>query len=188
MASDEQELVERCLAGKESAFHEFVERFAALVHGVCLRMLRDRHEAEDVAQEVFLRALRNLPKWDRNRPLRPWLIAITANRCRTHLSQRQRRPAAVEYVDEVADPRAAEDSALELRAGIQAALGQLRNEYRRVFLLYHEQGLSYQEMSELTGTPVGTLKTWLHRARNEMLEYLRQKGLVPEERHDLSGV
>jgi RNA polymerase sigma-70 factor (ECF subfamily) len=186
--TDEQELVDRCLAGQDSACYEFVERFQALVYGVCLRMLGDGHEAEDVAQEVFVRALRSLARWDRTRPLRPWLLAIAANRCRTQLGKLGRRPVASEYVDEVADHRAREEPAAELQAEIQASLERLRPDYRQVFLLFHEQGLSYEEMSQATGRPVGTLKTWLHRARAEMLAHLREKGLAPEDRHDLSGV
>jgi RNA polymerase sigma-70 factor (ECF subfamily) len=186
--TDEQELVERCLAGQDSAFYEFVERHQSLVYGVCLRMLGDGHEAEDVAQEVFVRALRSLARWDRTRPLRPWLLAIAANRCRTQLGKLKRRPAASEFVDEVADHRSKEEPAAELQAEIHLSLERLRPDYRQVFLLFHEQGLSYEEMSQVTGRPVGTLKTWLHRARAEMLAHLREKGLAPENRHDLSGV
>lgn len=182
--SEEQALVDQCLAGDESAYYAFVEQFQSLVFGVCLRMLGDRQEAEDAAQEVFVRALRNLGQWDRQRPLRPWLLTITANRCRTYLHLRGRRPIASESVAEVVDPRADEDDAHELRSEIRIALEQLRPDYRRVFLLFHEQGLSYEEMSEATGKPIGTIKTWLHRARNEMLEMLRQKGLATEVRHD----
>lgn len=186
--ADEQEIVDRCLEGDESAYYAFVERFQSLVFGVCVRMLSDSHDAEDVAQEVFVRAIRSLRRWDRSRPIRPWLLAIAANRCRTHLSRHRRRPAVCEYVDEAPDPRPREEDGGELRAEIQVALGQLRPDYRQVFLLFHEQGLSYEEMSQLTGRPVGTLKTWLHRARGEMLAHLRSKGLAPEVNHDLSGV
>jgi RNA polymerase sigma-70 factor (ECF subfamily) len=186
--SEERDLVERCLSGQESAYYEFVERFQGLVYGVCLRMLSDPHEAEDVAQEVFVRAIRSLGRWDPTRPLRPWLLTIASNRCRTHLVRNNRRPAATEYVEEVPDYRGNEDQASELKAEIQAALKTLRPDYRRVFLLFHEQGLGYEEMSVVTGRPVGTLKTWLHRARGELMTHLRRKGLAPEAKHDLSGV
>lgn len=184
---DDRALVEACLAGSESAFRRLVEAFSTLVFGVCLRMLGDRHEAEDVAQEVFLRVHRSLRRWDGERPLRGWLLAIAANRCRTSLSQRQRRPKATEHLTEVPDHRPPDDAG-ELAAAIQAALAELRDDYRKVFLLFHEQGLSYEEMGALTGRPIGTLKTWLHRARAELLAKLRGKGLAPEERHDLSEV
>lgn len=184
MLSEDQALVDQCLAGRESAYCEFVERYQSLVFGVCLRMLGDRHEAEDAAQEVFVRALRSLGRWDRQRPLRPWLLTITANRCRTYLHLRGRRPIASECVNDAADTRADEEDAAELWSEIRLALEQLRPDYRRVFLLFHEQGLSYEEMSQVIGKPIGTIKTWLHRARNEMLEMLRQKGLATEVRHE----
>ncbi|MBY0585745.1 RNA polymerase sigma factor [bacterium] len=155
-----------------------------MVFGVCLRMLGDRQEAEDAAQDVFLRALRSLARWDRQRPLRPWLLTIACNRSRTYLHQRRRRPAASEFVDEVADPRTSEQAGQELWHEIRLALDQLRDDYRQVFLLFHEQGMSYEEMSQITGKPIGTLKTWLHRARNEMLRLLRRKGLATEVRND----
>ncbi|MFO0944978.1 MAG: RNA polymerase sigma factor [Planctomycetota bacterium] len=185
---EDNELVERCLTGKESAYYDFVERFQGLVYGVCYRMLGDPHEAEDVAQEVFVRAVRNLSRWDPSRPLRPWLLTIAANRCRTHMSRLSRRPSASEFTNDIPDHRDNEDQASELKSEIQAALTTLRPEYRQVFLLFHEQGLGYEEMSQLTGRPVGTLKTWLHRARGELMSHLRRKGLAPEVRHDLSGV
>lgn len=186
--NDDQELAERCLAGRESAYYEFVERFQGLVFGVCLRMLGDRHEAEDIAQEVLLRALRGLKGWDSQRPLRPWLLTIATNRCRTQLARRTKRPVATEYFEDVADHRNDGSDARELQSEIARALATLRADYRQVFLLFHEQGLSYQEMSEVVGKPIGTLKTWLHRARNEMLAQLRQKGLAPENRNDVSKV
>lgn len=188
MPSDESELVARCLAGCESAYREFVERYETLVFGVCLRSLGDRHDAEDVAQEVFLRALRHLRSWDSSRPLRPWLLTIAANRCRTELSRRKRRRAESAFLDELPDRRPEPDDASELLAGIHAALGQLRGCYRQVFLLFHEQGLSYDEMATVVGKPIGTLKTWLHRARKEVLTILRGRGLVAEAEGELSRV
>ena len=177
-------MVDRCLQGDQQAHYDFVDRYQSLVFGVCLRMLSDRQEAEDASQDVFVRAIRSLRRWDRERPLRPWLLTIASNRCRTYLHQRRRRPSASEYVDDVADPRAEQDSSQELWQEIRRALDELRPDYRKVFLLFHEQGLSYDEMSNLTGKPIGTLKTWLHRARNEMLKMLRRKGLATEVRND----
>lgn len=184
--SGERELVAGCLAGEEPAFREFVERFQGLVFGVCLRMLGDRHEAEDVAQEVFLRAVRNLDRWDGERPLRPWLLTIAANRCRTRLGRRRRTPAWRPLPEDLPDPQGEAAPLAELEREIRAAVDQLRPDHRQVFLLYHEEGLDYEQMAELLERPIGTLKTWLHRARQQVLGQLRQKGLVPEEISDPS--
>ena len=184
MQRDDRVLVTACLAGQVEAFRELVERFQNLVFGVCMRMLRDRHEAEDVAQEVFLRAHRSLKSWDGVRPLRGWLVAIAANRCRTHLGKRARRPRVAEAMEDVPDSRPAPDDGAELKSVLWGALEELRPDYRQVFLLFHEQGLNYEEMSAATGRPVGTLKTWLHRARAELSGMLRRRGWLLEAAHD----
>jgi RNA polymerase sigma factor (sigma-70 family) len=177
---DERVLVDACLAGRREAFHVLVKRFETLVFGVCLRMLGDRHEAEDVAQEVFLRMHKSLHRWDKTRPIRHWLAAIAANRCRTALSQRRGKPAPAEMVEEPQDKRAVEEDGGELKSALWEAVGELRPEYRQAFLLLHEQGLSYEEMATAMDRPIGTLKTWLHRARAELLAKLRSRGLAEE--------
>jgi RNA polymerase sigma-70 factor (ECF subfamily) len=114
------------------------------------------------------------------RPLRPWVLGITVNRCRTWVSRRGKGPELADYLHETPDHRPTDDSA-ELRTEIRAAVDALRDEYREVFVLFHEQGQSYEEIAEVVGRPVGTVKTWLHRARFEVLERLRTRGLVPDE-------
>ena len=173
-------LVRRCLAGESAACRELVERFQTDVFAVCQRLLAHSHDAEDVSQEVFLRVFRSLRRWDAARPLRPWVLGIAVNRCRTWVGRRAGRPELADYLHETADHRAADDSA-ELRAEIRAAVDALRGEYREVFVLFHEQGQSYEEIAQVVDRPVGTVKTWLHRARLELLERLRTRGLVPDE-------
>jgi RNA polymerase sigma-70 factor (ECF subfamily) len=157
-----------------------VDRYQAEVYGLCLRLLGHRHDAEDVAQEVFLRVFRSLRRWDSSRPLRPWVMGIAVNRCRTWIAQRVRRPELADYLHETAAGPAPDDSA-ELLAEIRAAAVALRPEYRTVFVLFHEQGQPYDEIAAVLGRPVGTIKTWLHRARLEVLESLKRRGMVADE-------
>src|SRR5438128_4668780 len=131
MSADEAALVKRCLRGDAEAIHTLVERFESDVYGLCVRLLRHRHDAEDVTQEVLLRVFRSLRRWDSNRPLKPWIIGITVNRCRTWLAQRGRRPELSDYLQDTATARPDDDSA-ELVREIQAALVELRPEYREV--------------------------------------------------------
>lgn len=177
MGVDDADLVRRCLRGDADAIRRLVELYQAEVYGLCVRLLTHRHDAEDVTQEVFLRIFRSLRRWDASRPLKPWIVGITVNRCRTWLSQRSRRPELIDYLQDTAPAKADDDSA-ELLREIGDALAELRPEYREVFVLFHEQGQPYEEIAEALERPVGTIKTWLHRARTEVLERLKKRGMV----------
>jgi RNA polymerase sigma-70 factor (ECF subfamily) len=181
---DDVRLVQRCLRGDAASIRALVERFQTDVYSLCVKFLGDRHEAEDVSQEVFLRVFRSLHCWDKARPLKPWIIGIAVNRCRTFLSQRNRRPETVDYLQDVATQRPADDSA-ELVREIRLALAELRPEYQSVFVLFHEQGRPYEFIAAALARPVGTIKTWLHRARLAVLERLKQRGMVSEVGHEL---
>ena len=177
--SDDGILVRGCLAGNVDSLHAFVQRFQSAVFGLCFRMLSHREDAEDVSQEVFLRAIRNLSQWDAERPLAPWLLTIAANRCRTWLSQRARRDLPAEFAESVADPSIGEPR-LDLAEELQLALDRLREEYRLCFVLYHLNEMSLAEIAEITGSPPGTIKTWLRRARSELADHLQRRSIVPQ--------
>ena len=185
MFADDATLVRHCLRNDPRAVRALVERFQGAVFGLCVRLLGHRHDAEDVTQEVFLRVFRSLRRWDAGRPLRPWVLGIAVNRCRTWLGRRAHRPEPVDYLQETAaDPRGgcpAADDAAELTRELAAALAGLRPDYRTAFVLFHEHGQSYEAIAAALGRPVGTVKTWLHRARLELLDALRRRGMVEPE-------
>jgi RNA polymerase sigma factor (sigma-70 family) len=177
VVADDAVLVRACLAGDAVAVRSLIERYQSEVFGLCLRLLHHRHDAEDVTQEVFLRIFRSLHRWDATRPLRPWVIGITINQCRTWLAKKQRIPESADYLHQTVQAQPKESN--ELVGELHAALAELRQEYRLVFVLFHEQGRTYEEIASLVQRPVGTVKTWLHRARLELLERLRRRGMVP---------
>lgn len=179
-------LVQRCLNNDEAAVRAFVDRFQGRIFGICFRMLGHREDAEDVAQDVFLRAFRHLHRWDSERPLKPWLMTIAINRCRTLLQQRSRLPSPSEFVETAAidDPPDSADLAEELQLGLE----QLREEYRTCFVLFYQEELSCVEIGTMLDCPEGTVKTWLHRARRELAEFLRRRGVVPNVLPDLQRV
>jgi RNA polymerase sigma-70 factor (ECF subfamily) len=142
-------------------------------------LLRHRHDAEDVAQEVFLRIFRSLGRWDSTRPLRPWVLGITVNRCRTAMSKRRKRAEPTDYLADLPDTELPALSP-ELNDALSEYVAELRDEYREVFVLYHETGSSYEEIAAMVNRPVGTVKTWLHRARQMLHSRLQQRGLIPD--------
>lgn len=155
-----------------------MDRYHRDVFALCVRMLADRHDAEDCTQDVFLRVFRSLKSWDPARPFKPWLTTITVNRCRTWVTKRKSKPRPGALPDDVPErPRPADDGR-ELAAAVREAVNELRDDHKAVFVLFHESGRNYDEIAAVIGRPVGTVKTWLHRARTAVLERLTRTGLV----------
>ena len=188
MADEFCKLVDRCLSGEHSAVLALVDQFQRPVFGLCYRMLRHHQDAEDMAQETFVRALRSLSQWDRKRGFLPWLLAIAGNRCRTLLSRKMRRPPPAALVEDPADTAQGDEPARRLAEELKLAMRSLRDEYRQAFVLFHEQELSYAEIGAALDCPVGTVKTWVHRARRELIDRLRERGMLAEERHALRAI
>lgn len=177
--SDEAALVDRCLRQDEQAVVALIERYQTDVFGLCMRLLDHRQDAEDTCQEVFVRVFRSLRRWDRKRPLRPWILGITVNRCRTLMSQRSRRPELADYLHDTAEARP-QDEPSELMMELSEAVAALRPDFRAVFVMFHERNVPYEEIAEALDRPVGTIKTWLHRARTAVLTRLKERGMVPD--------
>lgn len=183
MPDEIQSLVVRCRGGEADAINDLVERFRGRVFALCYRMLGHRQDAEDMVQESFSRALRSLGRFDDQRPFVPWLLAIAGNRCRTLLSRRKKQPQP--NLTEVVDWSACAPSRDELAEELALALAELRPEHQRAFLLFHEEELSYQDIALRMGVPLGTVKTWVHRARRGIVDRLHERGVVEEVRDAL---
>jgi RNA polymerase sigma-70 factor (ECF subfamily) len=170
-------LVQRTRGGDVNAFGELVRRYQGSVFGVCCRLLGDPSEAEDLAQDSFLRAYRRLGTYDEERPFGPWMRRVAANLCLNALARR--RPAVADLddeidavVDEVAEtPETAGDRA-ELSERVRSGLVQLPPHYRAVLELRHYQDMSYDEMASALGISVGEVRTRLYRARRRMARWL----------------
>lgn len=175
MADELRQLVSRCLAGDQPAMMQLVDQFRGQVFGLCFRMLGHLQDAEDVAQETFVRLLRSLRNWDATRDFEPWLLAIAGNRCRTFLAVRKRRPAAHALPE---DDLQSPDAKDELSEEVNLAMKSLRPEHRQAFLLFHQQELSYEQIADAMSCPVGTVKTWIHRARRDILQQLQERELI----------
>lgn len=173
-------LVNRCIAGQQPAIGELIDRFRGQVFGLCYRMLGQREDAEDATQETFVRVVNNLHRWDPTRAFEPWLLTIAGNRCRTKLAKRKRRPSVLTLDYPVPDATVENRKAELLAEEIKLGLVGIRDQYREAFLLFHQQEMSYLEIAESMDVPLGTVKTWVHRARRELINRLRKRGVLGE--------
>lgn len=181
MSRDFPILVNRCIAGSQPAIGELVNRFQGQVFGLCYRMLGQREDAEDATQETFVRVVNNLHRWDPARAFEPWLLTIAGNRCRTKLAKRKRRPSEMTLNYAVSDNTVENRKAELLSEEVSLGLVGIREQYRTAFLMFHQKEMSYLEIAEVMDVPLGTVKTWVHRARRELISRLRKRGVLGEE-------
>lgn len=178
-AGDSAEFVSRLRAGDRQAFEELVRTQQHRVYGLALRMLGNAAEAEDVAQEAFLRAHRGLAQFRGDARLSTWLYAIVSRLCLNRLAGSERRHAhhGDETLERLADARPGPDLALErgeLEEALHRAIGELPEERRIVVVLRDVEGLAYEEIAEVLDLPVGTVRSRLHRARLDLKEKLER--------------
>jgi RNA polymerase sigma-70 factor (ECF subfamily) len=177
MESDET-LIERTLQGDLAAFEHLVERHRGIVFRVATRIVGP-DDAEDVTQDAFLRAFHRLGQYRGAATFRTWLLQITQNTALNTLTRARRRPT--EMVDDSAeaadrDPVRQPVTELERRERqhrLELKLRTLRPEYRSLLVLRDLEGLSYNEISDVLEMPLGSVKGRLHRARDELIELLR---------------
>ena len=178
-ATSDDELVRRARGGELGAFGELVDRHRDVVVRVAARIVGPG-DAEDVAQDAFLRAFHRLGRLKGDAQFRPWLLRITHNASLDQLDRRARvarAEATEEEVDEVAELRERSPARLiearERRDRLARKLQLLRPEHRAVLVLRDLEGLPYEEIAEVTEMPLGSVKGRLHRARGELIEILR---------------
>lgn len=164
--------------GERGAFERLVDLHKRAVYGLCLRLLRDEEEARDAAQETFVRAFGALGTYDIAQPFLPWLLRIARNHAIDLLRRRLPAHRRVELdgeageVAELSDPRAVSaDEELERRetaSSLGLAVAALPENYRSVIHLFHVQHMSYKEIAATLEVPIGTVMTWLYRARAQL--------------------
>lgn len=167
---DERELVSRCQRGDDGAFGELVDRYKNLVYAMIYRMVPDRTQVDDLAQDVFLKVHRGLPYFRGEARLSTWIYRIVANVCVQARNARPRMASA----DDVPEP-AATDSAfadVELRDRLEKAMMQLPENYRLLIAAHYLRGVQYEALAESLDIPLGTVKTHLHRAKRQLRELM----------------
>ena len=184
----DREVVALAKAGKEAAYRELLSRYERPVFSLIYRMVRDRALAEDLAQETFIKVLNALDTYRPEFKFSSWIFKIANNAAIDQLRKREvdtlsldgapgARTAdeieatALQAVDRGESPLAELESR-ELGSEIEQAIGRLRPEYRTAILLRHVEGRAYEEIAEVMDLPLGTVKTYIHRARIELREHL----------------
>jgi len=185
----EAALAHAAARGDRRAFGKLVDLHKRTVFGLCFRLLRDQEEAKDAAQESFVRAFAAVSTYDAAQPFAPWVLRIARNHC---LDVLRRRTPAAQRVEldadpeegaarELPDPDAVRgDDALERRqlaGALEKAVGDLPPNYREVVHLFHVEHLSYKEIAATLDVPIGTVMTWLHRARGRLRVALEEAGM-----------
>jgi RNA polymerase sigma-70 factor (ECF subfamily) len=176
---DSAEFVGRLRAGDRGAFEELVRAHQHRIYALALRMLGNAAEAQDVAQEAFLRAHRGLAEFRGEARLSTWLYAIASRLCLNRLAGSERRLArhGEETLTRLPDDRPGPDQTLErgeIEEALHRAIGELAEERRIVVILRDVEGLAYEEIAEALELPVGTVRSRLHRARLDLKEKLER--------------
>ena len=170
--TDPPGLLDRLRAGEARAFEELVIAHQHRVFGVALRMLGNRAEAEEIAQEVFVRAHRAIGEFRGEARLGTWLYGIASRLCLNRLASPHRRlrgeTTALDSVASPAPDAAASAERAELDAALRQAIAELPDERRIVVLLRDVEGLSYEEIAEALSLEPGTVRSRLHRARMDL--------------------
>lgn len=185
---EEASLIAQARAGDQSAFGELVARYQVAVYNLCYRMLGQSEEAEDAAQEVFLRIYRQLRSYDPAHRFSTWVLSIASHYCIDQLRKRRLTIVPIDSIVGWARSRQPQPDDLALdgeqRDQIQAFLHKLPEKYRLALVLRYWYDLSYSEMAQVMELPENTVKTRLHRARQMMANLIkegeRQQGVVSE--------
>lgn len=184
----DQEIVALARDGREAAYRELIHRYERPVFSLIYRMVRDRALAEDLAQDTFVKVLNALESYRPEYKFSSWIFKIANNVAIDQLRRRELdtlsldgapdartkeeiEATALQAVDRTETPLAELESR-ELGGIIEEAIARLRPEYRACILLRHVEGRSYEEIAEALDLPLGTVKTYIHRARHELREYL----------------
>ena len=190
MASEEenntdQQLVDRVFKGDKHAFDLLVLRYQHRILGLISRFIRDPAEVEDVAQEAFIKAYRALPKFRGDSAFYTWLYRIAINTAKNYMVARGRRPPATDMdvedaeflennapLTEIGTPEANQEKD-DLQRVINEAIEDLPEDLRTAFTLREFSGLSYEEITEIMGCPVGTVRSRIFRARETLDKKIR---------------
>lgn len=169
------ELVNQSKQGDPEAFSELVRRHQHIIFNVAYRFMRDVTLAEDMAQEAFLKAFRLLKGFRGDCSFSTWMYRVTCSVCLTELNKRKRR-AETEFLPHHADRNAVRPSEdMDMPEHIRRCVGKLPERYQQIITLYYLKGVAYEEIAQVMNVPMGTLKTWMFRARKQLKKIVEKE-------------
>jgi len=171
----ERSLIFRAKAGDREAFSLLIRHNIQRVYRTAYAILKNRDDAEDIAQETFVRAYQSISRFDETRPLFPWLYRIARNLCLNRIQRVTKRETELPEFDYLPDTTAGpEDTvvAAEERERVRNAVGRLPDQHRKIIELSHFQECSYREMADILDLPMGTVMSRLYNARRKLRELL----------------
>jgi RNA polymerase sigma-70 factor (ECF subfamily) len=174
-SSPEEALVSRSARGDEQAFAVLVNRYKGMLYTMSYKLLRDPGRAEDAAQDTFIKAYAALPGFKGQSKFSSWLYRICYNTCISMI--RKRKPEVdIEQAEHIGVEGPAEEfRTRELAATIRDEVNRLPDAYRSALMLYHFNGMSYDEIAQLTRKPMGTVKAHIHRGRSVLKARLLER-------------
>ena len=167
MPSDEAALIRSALEGSQSAYARLMSLHKLRVYNLILGMVGNEEDAADLTQETFVKAFRSLHRFNPDYPFRPWVVRIASNCCMDFFRQKKYETVSIEDL-EIVEPAVEPGKRFERERStirIEEAIQTLPGNLRAAILLRCKEGLSYQEISDVLEIPMGTVKTWIKRAR-----------------------
>jgi RNA polymerase sigma-70 factor (ECF subfamily) len=176
MNRTDSEVVKSCLRGNNDAFAELISRYKRLIYSVAYKFTSDNEEADDMAQDTFIKIYRSLSKYNDQYKFSTWCVKVATNVCLDHVRRRKLNYVSLEEIESFTgtDTDSPEESYLrkEKYQVLQDAIDSLPEIYKAPIVMYHQKGMSYKEIAEDLGKPMSIIKNRIFRARHTLRDNL----------------
>lgn len=185
MDMDDHQVISLCREGREEGFRQLLARYEGYIYSLCYRLTGSREDALDLTQETFIKVINGLDSFQINRAFKPWLRQVTVNACCNFLNRRAPAGISLEQplnegliladVQSTGEDPANEVEWRDTRRLLWELVKRLPPVYRLVLVLRHQEGMSYRDITLVTGLPEGTVKTHLFRARRRLRQEMSEQ-------------
>jgi RNA polymerase sigma factor (sigma-70 family) len=177
------ELIQKCLAGRQEYFEDLVTRYKKLIYSVVYNMINDKEEVNDISQEVFIRIYKSLDRYNPEFKFSTWSVRIATNLCLDILRKKKVDSTPIEEIEDFSDRTDTPEAKYlekEKSEKIRKAIAGLPEKYRTPIILFHQNGLSYEEMTRILNEPMTIIKNRLYRAR-----LMLREALMPDRKEEV---